>query len=735
MDPDSILLNVASGHTAEDSRRLKKKRKMESTVSANAAIKVQPKKRAKGKGKAGKLEGLMLLPMDVLFEIFGHLRPLDILHLARTTKQFRSVLMHKSAISVWKAARANVPGFPDCFPGMNEAQFANLAFDQHCHVCLAPNIRSVDWVLRVRLCPKCTKTSYVDVASVSLLYEHEECDDECEYLAPARDTTRSRRVAFVHELNSIKEHWRTLTDDKARTAYRRERNAYNAVIEQHASTCYLWFKTQQLDRVQELEQARQDRKKAVIEKLEDLGWGSEIQKMPKDVDLGGHRLVKQPTRLTERIWKNIQPEMVKYMEEMKTNRLDRERKALIVARKFPAINILCEYKKSLLPWTESIMPEPVDFCNFAPVKAVLELPSDVEVDESSFIGIFLLLPSLFADWRVDIEKQMLKGFGRMVKNSQRATRDLAFLGPFRAFIREDTESVDEDSSDEDTELAENIALATTVFKCHDCSFSNWATYWDSSDDEDDEAIGPFAFSQGSAAREPLFYPHVMGHACLTRKIDFSCDRSDPSIFLDQVDRTRMSWSCKKLEVSKRAKTMMEAIVDRCGLEPLVATANEMDNQDTLLGCPLCANWTDSTSNDAKIPVFGWRAALKHHAQRHFHQESIPWIKLSEDQAESARQTEEAVQGQLNSRLSCTHCLDRPSEQKPMALAIMIQHLLSKHDIPQPRLNIDYYAVNADTCGHGFFKSNVIVAVEKPEPEHDDYFSFYSDEGDDDFLYY
>jgi hypothetical protein len=42
--------------------------------------------------------------------------------------------MHKSAISVWRAARANVPGLPDCFPGMNEAQFANLAFDQHCHV-------------------------------------------------------------------------------------------------------------------------------------------------------------------------------------------------------------------------------------------------------------------------------------------------------------------------------------------------------------------------------------------------------------------------------------------------------------------------------------------------------------------------------------------------------------------------------------------------------------------------
>lgn len=37
---------------------------------ANASVQAAPKKRAtgKGKGKAGKLEGLMIMPMDVLFE-------------------------------------------------------------------------------------------------------------------------------------------------------------------------------------------------------------------------------------------------------------------------------------------------------------------------------------------------------------------------------------------------------------------------------------------------------------------------------------------------------------------------------------------------------------------------------------------------------------------------------------------------------------------------------------------
>lgn len=96
---------------------------------------------------------LILVP-----QIFSHLRPFDILQLSRTTKEFRRTLINKSSKFIWKAARLNVNDFPDPFPGMNEIEFINLAFSPHCHICFAPNIRSVDWTLRVRLCPRCSKT-------------------------------------------------------------------------------------------------------------------------------------------------------------------------------------------------------------------------------------------------------------------------------------------------------------------------------------------------------------------------------------------------------------------------------------------------------------------------------------------------------------------------------------------------------------------------------------------------
>ena len=77
----------------------------------------------------------------IIAQIFGHLHPLDLLHLARTTKPFRHVLMHRSSISAWKAARANIPGFPDCPPEMSEPEWANLAFDPHCNVRALDSVR------------------------------------------------------------------------------------------------------------------------------------------------------------------------------------------------------------------------------------------------------------------------------------------------------------------------------------------------------------------------------------------------------------------------------------------------------------------------------------------------------------------------------------------------------------------------------------------------------------------
>lgn len=60
--------------------------------------------------------------------------PMDLLHLARTSRAFHGLLMTRSATGLWRAARKNVDGLPDCPTHLSEPAYAKLAFDSHCHV-------------------------------------------------------------------------------------------------------------------------------------------------------------------------------------------------------------------------------------------------------------------------------------------------------------------------------------------------------------------------------------------------------------------------------------------------------------------------------------------------------------------------------------------------------------------------------------------------------------------------
>jgi len=93
------------------------------------------------------------------------------------------------------------------------------------------------------------------------------------------------------------------------------------------------------------------------------------------------------------------------MERMRSSRLDRERQALVLDRKPIAIRILRAFKISCLPFTQ-VMPEPVDFCAFPEVRDILELPNDVDVDESTFSEVARLLPDICERWRADIIKKL-----------------------------------------------------------------------------------------------------------------------------------------------------------------------------------------------------------------------------------------------------------------------------------------------------------------------------------------
>ncbi|KAI9569475.1 hypothetical protein HD554DRAFT_2020544 [Boletus coccyginus] len=628
--------------------------------------------------------------MDILFEIFGHLMPLDLLRLARTTKQFRQLLMHRSSVSIWIAARKNVPDLPDCPPYMSEPQFANLVFDTHCHECSSPNIRSIDWRIGRRICAKCAKEQSLVNTEVS------DSTESRSFAFTNFSQERGRPFYYSKDLHEFQLKRASFTDHEERDRFVKERQALVIQMEKHGALLENWAANQAKDRSEQLDDLRRERKTAIIKKLTELGWGSEIEQIPYRDDLSHHRLVKQPTRLTPRIWANIQGEMVSYMEQMRTQRLERDRKALVISRKRIAISILRAYKISHLPLTD-VMPEPMDFCAMSQVLDILELPTETEVTENTFAPIVEKMDELVGEWRTRI----LGSLVQKVKDS---------LCSHRPRVNRLSETADSTLMDK----MANLSLATTVFNCKCC---NPRPDTDSTSSEDD-FLDSWGFGLSPRRQRPrsnpLFFPKVLGHHCLTKQHGFNWDNSsgDPTKQFDYPRGNRTRWACQLLQVDEKAGKMAASVVTACGLDPETTTASEMDQLNHELACLECLEWSDEEWDQADAPVFDWRAAVTHNCRSHPGRTNIEWKLLDDEDAPDVVDVDEeyragqailsafTLQGFVLGDVYagppeemvwlCAHCLDLPSEAECLELSKMKNHLSLTHSISEPQENQDYY---------------------------------------------
>ncbi|KAF8557098.1 hypothetical protein OG21DRAFT_402323 [Imleria badia] len=75
--------------------------------------------------------------------------------LACTCKSLRYVLMDKSALFVWRAARLRVKGMPDCPADLSEQQYARLLFNNNCQGC-ENRVGNLYWSIHRRYCSMCS---------------------------------------------------------------------------------------------------------------------------------------------------------------------------------------------------------------------------------------------------------------------------------------------------------------------------------------------------------------------------------------------------------------------------------------------------------------------------------------------------------------------------------------------------------------------------------------------------
>ncbi|THU94523.1 hypothetical protein K435DRAFT_839841 [Dendrothele bispora CBS 962.96] len=291
-------------------------------------------------------------PMDIVYEIFGHLNPIDILSLSRTSPELYSTLNNPSSLLVWRNARLNVEGLPSPPPDLNEIQYITLAFDRYCHACGRGNCDNVIWECRVRACKGCVTELLVPKNELFWRHEYasysltEKVSDIFEYIP----NTIAHNAGYIADTNAqsgghipnVGYNWSRIrrniqvnlylaSDFDQRVAEFEEfgleadKSSVDDWVKlmakehqdrlEHAKQCARWHKKHLEKRAEEIREIRRRRKEDIQNRLTNLGWGPEVERSnAPDTFFSSHRFVVQAATLTESGWEKIAPTLIEMME-------------------------------------------------------------------------------------------------------------------------------------------------------------------------------------------------------------------------------------------------------------------------------------------------------------------------------------------------------------------------------------------------------------------------------------
>ncbi|KAK0217689.1 hypothetical protein EDD85DRAFT_1029434 [Armillaria nabsnona] len=351
---------------------------------AGNAIKAAPKRRR----LRGLLQKVAETPLDILFEIFSKLDPLDLLRLSRTTKDLRALLLQRSSTFIWKRARQNVEaeGLPPLPEDLSEPKFAHLAFDKHCDICLR-STPYVQWEARTKYCRKCLMDSGLYTCAAPEPFTS---------FVPSYDFSSSSGHRFgyyyVPALTALCEESKSLSDEMWDAWVSRKRDAYTT-LQTHARLCDDWSDSRVEDRSIELYNLRCRRLEQVIERLTILGWGEELHDQNLINELRRHKLVRQSRLLTERAWSTMSDTLISIVRQRRDDRL-----SWAVRMRMNEFNVAYSAATRDVPLFP-VYPKAVDAALLKPFSKILfATPLDQDITES-LTAAWAQLPSVADKWR------------------------------------------------------------------------------------------------------------------------------------------------------------------------------------------------------------------------------------------------------------------------------------------------------------------------------------------------
>ncbi|OBZ71446.1 hypothetical protein A0H81_08517 [Grifola frondosa] len=354
--------------------------------------------------RRGGLKDIANMPLDIVFEIFMYLDPSDLLHLARTSKDLRTILMNRSSEYVWKASRQQARNLPERPPFLSEPAFANLLFSPHCHKCLQGNIRKVEWDFFVRYCKKCSEKTITHKCGVEAM-------QLCPDLHPRHVLTSLRDQGMFYHVTEVKDllrSWRKFSDYE-KAAFVKKQKLHVEELRRYASLLRTWDTDKSRQRADELADIKNERLKMIKEYLRKEGWGPELDFWGRDTDrkLLSHEVVRKAVKLTERNWPKVRDTLTPLVEETRERRLKEERETALKSRLYILRNMIIDYKKETPRTVETeFLPRFAEFAFMPEFKALIDVPSSTKVTLDIFLPLRASMPKFIARWQADSKAKL-----------------------------------------------------------------------------------------------------------------------------------------------------------------------------------------------------------------------------------------------------------------------------------------------------------------------------------------
>ncbi|KAN0081388.1 hypothetical protein V8E55_009012 [Tylopilus felleus] len=380
-----------------------------------------------------------------------------------------------------------------------------------------------------------------------------------------------------------------------------------------ARRCEIWHRIEQ-------QALRQDRENSIFEHLKQLGYQYEIEYFGDSTIRESRKPLFDTSKpLTDKEWDRICPTWLKAMNDFRLQRLERNvyywrRRAL-----------KDEYKAFVAfpsPYTPSfdLLPHVADVACFPPFRDIIKAPEGTPMNDKLFESAFAQLPEFVDEWKKRLDAEVAE----MVQ----IPSHLSLKDTSSGQISTSSNTVVPESS---KGPADKLRLACALFR----------------------GRSPGIFT----------YPDVF----------LSCkDISYPSRGETDSGRTGSVWDRYGIKYVGEAPYVVHA----CGLDPTLATEQDMERRDARLKC-LCCGWSGS---------WGWREAILHACLHHANQ--ARWQLVDDDSEQMKAIRGARLPGDRGPTVYTSRCLLCPPRVgDEMRFNDMTHHLLSCHN-----LNIGHWDV-------------------------------------------